>query len=91
MEVSYWKNVRHEEVDFVIKEGLKIKQLIQVCYNLDDMQTKEREIKSLLKASKELKCNNLLIITEDKKGEEIMDNKRLKYIPLYQWLLEDGN
>jgi|SRR3989344_412125 len=91
MEISYWKNVKHEEVDFIVKEGQKVKELIQVCCNLDDMQTKEREIRSLLKASKELKCNNLLIITEDKKGEEIMDNKRLRYIPLYQWLLEDGN
>ena len=49
----YWKNNLNEEVDFVIKEGIKIKQLIQVCYNINDYETKKREIKSLLKASKE--------------------------------------
>ena len=42
----------------------------------------------LLKASKELKCNNLLIITEDKEGEEVIEKKKIKFIPLWKWLLE---
>lgn len=86
-EIFYWKNVKHEEVDFVLKEGLKVRQLIQACYNPGDIKTKEREIKSLLKCSEELKCNNLLVITEDKYGEEKIKNKKIKYIPLWRWLL----
>ncbi|MFH1713439.1 MAG: hypothetical protein ABH896_04650, partial [Candidatus Jacksonbacteria bacterium] len=87
-----------QEVDFLIKQGLKITQLIQVCYNLDDEQTKTREIRSLLKASVELKCNNLLVITNDyeadlpaeafaKAGEKIK-NKTIKFISLWRWLLQ---
>ena len=30
--IFYWKNIQHEEVDFVIKEGIKVIQLIQACY-----------------------------------------------------------
>ena len=86
-EIYYWKNPQHEEVDFVVKEGLKVKQLIQVCYDTEDYSTKKREIKALLKASKELSCKNLLVITEDKEGEEIVDNKKIKYVPLWRWLL----
>ena len=88
MNIYYWKNILHEEVDFVIKEGLKVKQLIQVCYGVDNLETKKREMKSLVKASKELKCNNLLIITDNYEAEKKVENKRIIFIPLWKWLLE---
>jgi len=88
----YWKNQQQEEVDFVIKEDLKIKQLIQVCFNIDNPETKNREIRALIKAGKELKCKELLIITEDKELEEktewFGDKAIITYIPLWKWLLE---
>ena len=87
-EMYYWKNPQHEEVDFVLKKGKDIKQLIQVCWNIEEYKTKERELKALLKAAKELKCNNLLIITEEKDGEEKIKNKKVKFISLWKWLLE---
>ena len=89
-ELYYWKNPKHEEVDFVITQGMKVKQLIQVCYDVENKETKEREIKALLKARKEIKCKNLLIITEDKEKEEIIEKKKIRFIPLWMWLLEKG-
>ena len=65
LEFYYWKDYQQREVDFVVKEGLKVKQLIQVCYSMEDEETRKREIKGLLKASKELKCKDLLVITFD--------------------------
>ncbi|HOK09012.1 MAG TPA: ATP-binding protein [Candidatus Hydrogenedens sp.] len=88
IEFYYWQDVYKNEVDFVIKEGIKIKQLIQVCHRLDNHETREREMKALIKCSKELKCNQLLIITEYEEGEEIIGKKRIQYIPLWKWLLE---
>ncbi|MBU4190433.1 MAG: DUF4143 domain-containing protein, partial [Candidatus Thermoplasmatota archaeon] len=85
--IFYWKNFTGNEVDFVVKQGLRIKQLIQVCYSVEDYETKEREIKALLKASKELKCKDLLVITEDYEDEEKVKGKKIKYIPLWKWLL----
>lgn len=85
-EIYYWKNPLHEEVDFVIKEE-KTKQLIQVCYDIDDINIKKRELKALLKSSKELKCNNLMVITNDYEKEEKINNKLVKFIPLWKWLL----
>jgi len=88
----YWKNPQQEEVDFVIKEGIKVKQLIQVCYNLENDKTKSREIRVLLKAGKELKCKNLLIITSEKEGEENAEwfgiKGKIKFTPLWKWLLQ---
>lgn len=88
IEIYYWKNPQHEEVDFVVKEVLKVRQLIQVCWDIDEYKTKDREIRALLKASNELKCKNLLIITEDTEGEEKINNRIVQYIPLWKWLLQ---
>lgn len=75
----------------MVKEGLKVSQLIQVCYNLENTKTKEREIRALLKASEELKCKDLLIITEDYEGEEPAEwfgmKGKIRFIPLWKWLL----
>ena len=86
--IFYWMSSTKEEVDFVVKKGLKVNQLIQVCYNIEDYDTKKRELKALVKASKELKCNNLLIITDNKEGEEKINRKKITFIPLWKWLLE---
>ncbi len=87
----YWKNQQQEEVDFVIKESLKVKQLIQICFNIDNLETKNREIRALIKAGKELKCSDLLIITEDTEKEEkeewFGDKATITYVPLWKWLL----
>ncbi len=74
---------------FVLKHATKIDKLIQVCYNISDINTKEREIKSLLIASEELNCNNLEIITWDYEAEEKYKDKTIKFIPLWKWLLEN--
>jgi len=88
----YWKNTEKEEVDFVIKKNTKINQLIQVCYDITDSDTRKREVKALLKASKELKCSNLLIINQNYSGEEDVEwfgiKGKIKFIPLWKWLLE---
>lgn len=87
LEVYYWKDHQQNEVDFVIKEGSKINQLIQSCYDVSNSDTKNREVSALIKASKELKCNNLVIITGDYESEEKIDGKLIKFVPLWKWLL----
>jgi uncharacterized protein len=88
VEVFYWKDYQQNEVDFVIKEGLEIKQLIQVTYASSKDEIEKREIRALLKAGKLLKCKNLLIITWDYEDEIKINNKIIKCLPLWKWLLE---
>ncbi len=87
-EIFYWRSKKNEEVDFIIKQGLKVRQLIQVCLNMDDAETKKREIKSLLEAMNEFKLKEGLIITEDLENEEKFGTKIIKYIPLWKWVIE---
>lgn len=88
MELLYWRNHKKHEVDFVIKKENNIELLIQVCTDLSDFKTKEREIKALVEASNELDCNNVFIITLDYDGEEKVGNKKIVYIPAWKWLIE---
>jgi len=84
--VYYWLDRQQREVDFVVTEGFSVKELIQVCYDVDDLNTKKREVKALLNASKETGCKNLYVITWDYDDVEVVDNKRVKFIPLWKWL-----
>ncbi len=87
IEIYYWKDHQQNEVDFVVKYGKRVSRLIQVTYATSRDEIKEREIKALLKASKELKCSDLLIITYDFEGEEKIKNRKINFIPLWKWLL----
>lgn len=81
-ELFYYKTKDNKEVDFVLKDrNSQINQLIQVCYNIRVPDTEKREISALLKASQELSCSNLLIVTYDIEKEETIDGKNIKYIP----------
>ena len=84
--VYYWLDRQQREVDFVVTEGFSVKELIQVCYDVDDLNTKKREVKALLNASKETGCKNLYVITWDYDDVEVVENKRVKFIPLWKWL-----
>lgn len=91
-EVSYYKDSQGYEADFVIQEGTKVKQIIQACYDIKNLETKEREIRALLKASKELNCKELLVITEDYEAEEEAEwfglKGKIKFIPFWKWVLD---
>ncbi|MBI2584188.1 MAG: ATP-binding protein [Candidatus Aenigmarchaeota archaeon] len=89
--IYYWKNPQQEEVDFVVKKGIKVKQLIQVCCDVSDIKTRNREVRALVKAGKELKCRNLVIITEDYEAQKQVKwfgiKAKVKFMPLWKWLL----
>jgi len=87
-EVYYWKDYQQNEVDFVLKEGKEVRQLIQVCYANSGEDIKKRETDALIKASKALRCKNLLIITWGYEGTDIIKKHRIMYIPLWKWLLK---
>lgn len=93
VEVFFWKNAQNEEVDFVVKRGRRIEALIQVCQQLDDTRTQDREIRALLKAGEELKCDNLLVLTEDDEKVETKEwyqlRGRIRFVPLWKWLAAD--
>jgi predicted AAA+ superfamily ATPase len=89
LEIYYWKSHEGAEVDFLLKEGVEIKELIQVTYASGRDEIDEREVKSLLKASKETGCKNLRIITWNYEGVDKIDNRTIKFTPLWRWLIAE--
>jgi predicted AAA+ superfamily ATPase len=88
--VYYWKNPQQEEVDFVVQQRNRITALIQVCTDLSEEKTRSREIRALLKASRELGCDNLIILSEQEEKTESAEwfgmKGTIRYLPLSQWL-----
>ena len=82
----YW-NDRYNEVDFVVKEGLRVSELIQVCWNLMDKHTKKREVKGIMRGMEEFGLERGLIISENYEGIETSGDKKIIYVPLWKWLL----
>ncbi|OGI18381.1 MAG: ATPase [Candidatus Moranbacteria bacterium RIFCSPLOWO2_02_FULL_48_19] len=87
MEIYYWKSLAQEEVNFVVKRNTNVTELIQVCWDIQDINTKKRETKVLLKAMYEFKLDSGLIITEDFEGEDNFGGKKIRYVILKKWLL----
>ncbi len=93
LEFYYYKTKEGYEVDFLIKDGLKIKQLIQVSAINNINELNKREIRALLYAKDELRCDNLMIITLDYESEEEFHwfgkVGKIKFTPLWKWLLHN--
>jgi len=82
----YYAKSQSYDIDFIIAEK-EVKQLIQVSYNIDNFATQDRELKSIYNASKNLNCNDLLIITWDREGKISFKGKKIKLLPIWKWLL----
>ena len=74
-------------MDFVVKKGTDVQELIQVSYEVENPLTRERETKALLKGAAELRCKHLKIVTDDYEDEEHHQDLKIVYIPLWKWLL----
>lgn len=84
-EIFYWKG--KYECDFIVKEKNTIIKVIQVCYNLNE-ENKKRETEGLIESMNKFKLKEGLIITEDMEKQEKVNNKIIKYIPLWKYLLK---
>ena len=94
-EVFFWKDARQWEVDFVVKEGRQVARLIQVCWDLSRKETREREMRSLLRASAALSCDDLLVLTAQEQSEEEVEwhgtKRTIRLLPLWRWLAGFGD
>lgn len=74
------------EVDFCIPE---IETAIQVSYNIDDLDTYEREVGGLVKFLKTFKNYHGLIVTWDTERQITEDGIHINVIPAWKWLLQE--
>jgi hypothetical protein len=87
-ELFYYKTRNDREVDFVVKKGTEVTELIQVCYDSISPDVERREVKALVEAGGELKVNKLTVLTWDEKREVKKDGAIVQFIPLWEWLIK---
>lgn len=65
----YYRTRNDKEIDFVTRKSAKVEQLIQVCYDMTSERTRKRELAALVEAAEELRCDNLLVITNSQEEQ----------------------
>lgn len=83
----YYKTRNHREVDFILKKGFAVQELIQVCYDLSDPDVEKREVKALMEASEELDAKQMTILTWDVRRDIKKGNMTISLIPFWEWAL----
>jgi len=81
----YYRSRNNKEVDFVLRNGTHIDRLVQVCYDMSSPKTEKREVDSLAECAAELKCNNLVIVTNNEERAIEKDGYRIDIVPISKW------
>lgn len=81
--VFYYRN--GHEVDFVVRENLKISRLVQVSWDVDESW--EREVEGLVEAAKHFGLSEGILVTGWKSCEERVKGINVRCLPLWRFLL----
>lgn len=81
----YYRSRNDKEVDFVIRKGVHVEQLIQVSYDISNVRTLKRELSALVECAEELHCDNLLLITFDSEDTIVYNGKTIHVRPFNKW------
>lgn len=81
----YYLKERSAECDFVVCSGNRVLQCIQVSYDISNDKTLKREINGLLLASRQTKCDNLLLLTDHEFDDIEKDGHNISIRPVYEW------
>ncbi len=85
MDIYYYR--KGYEIDFVLSNGLDVKELIQVSAFIDNEKTFKRECAALIKGTKDLKCNNLTIITMGESKQHKIGGVEINEVNAIDWLV----
>lgn len=80
--IFYYRSRNDKEVDFVLRKGPQIERLVQVCYDMSSPKTEKREVDSLVECAGELKCDNLVIVTNNDERTLEKDGYKIDVIPI---------
>jgi len=81
----YYLSERSGECDFIVCDGNRVLQCIQVSYDISAEKTRKREINGLLLANKVTHCDNLLLLTDHEYQDISVDGRQIQIRPVYDW------
>ena len=80
----YWQDGR--ECDFVVQREEHVEELIQVTWDIEDEDTRKREIDGIKEAAKGTNCNKLTIVTREQKETIEEDGFKIEVVGVEEWL-----
>ena len=83
--IFYYRSRNDKEVDFVLRKGTHIERLVQVCYDMSSPKTEKREVDSIVECAGELKCHNLVIVTNHEKRTIEKDGYKIEVVPIAEF------
>lgn len=84
---EFFFHKERNECDFIVKEGTKPSQAIQVCWELTP-QNETRELKGLLEAREMWKVKDLLVLTYNQEAERSVAGLKIYVSPTWKWALK---
>jgi predicted AAA+ superfamily ATPase len=82
----FYRSADGKEVDFLLRNGHKTIELLQVCLDLISIETREREIHALKIAQKEHPEAKLTIVTAQESGTITLENgSKVTLVPAWQF------
>ena len=82
----FYHNSGSAECDFVVRDGFRVMQAIQVCYLLDSSDTREREIRGVQDAMDTYQLLEGTIVTNTHEEEVKCGDKIIHILPAWKWL-----
>jgi hypothetical protein len=86
-DIFYYKDKK--ECDFVVFDRDRAIEAIQVCYDMSDKDTRDREIAGLLEACKALGLSSGVIVTMDEDDEFDIEGIHIKLVSVYRYLMNN--
>jgi predicted AAA+ superfamily ATPase len=86
-ELGYCKTASGFEVDFAVTTSEGGRELIQVCTSLDDLETREREIRALREAIAECPGAQACILTMEARLPYPEVSREIEVMPAWDWIL----
>ena len=80
----HYFNENAKECDFVVSDGNKVSNLVQVCHNLS-AENQKREINGLLEAMDFFNHDKGIILTMNQEDTITSNGKRIEVIPVYKY------
>ncbi len=76
------------EVDFLAEDFRGARELIQVCADLEDLLTRQRELRALEEGMTETSCERATLVTLREEGSVTVAGNPVRIVPAWRWLLE---